>query len=147
MIGNSKQVIQWLCLQDNEKRFKIEEYKGKRNKDQNSKYWKLLYELANVLKISVEELHFKMLKEYSIRYQILVPENQILRGIEYYEKKSIIKKDNKLWEVYYIYTPSHELNTKEFAYLLNGLCEECKEVGIETLSPDELLELKEIIEN
>lgn len=147
MIGNSKQIFTWIKFQDEDKLFIIKEYKEKRNKDQNAKYWKLVYELASALKMSVEELHFKMLKEYSVRYQILIPEGQELRGIDYFEKKSTIKKDNKKWEVYYIYTPSHELNKKEFAYLLNGLCEECKNVGIETLSPDELLELKQIIES
>lgn len=147
MIGDPKKLITWLYEQEKDKQFKIIEYKEKRNKDQNAKYWKLLYELGNTLKLPIEELHFNMLKNYSIRFQILVPECQQLRGIEYFEKKSTIKKDDKLWEVYYIYTPSHELNTKEFAYLLNGLCEECKSVGIETLSPDELLELKQIIES
>ena len=41
--------------------------------------------------------------------------------------------------------PSHELNTYEFALLLNGLCEECRQQDIETLSPNELNELKAII--
>ena len=44
-----------------------------------------------------------------------------------------------------MFTPSHELNTREFALLLNGLCDECREQGIETLSPNELASLKELI--
>ena len=32
-----------------------------------------------------------------------------------------------------------------FFLLLKGLCEECKEQGIETLSPDELKRLEEMI--
>ena len=83
-----------------------------------------------------------MLKEYSQRYEILVPSSYNIRGIEYYEKKSTIKKGDKLFNVYQVYTPSHELKTDEFAILLDGLCEECKQVGIETYSPDELKEIE-----
>ena len=136
--GTPKKLIDWLYDQDKEKVFEIKEYKEKRNNDQNAKYWKLLNELALKLKISVEELHFQMLKFYSQRYQILIPTETSIRGIEYYEKKSTIKKDNKLFDVYIIYTPSHELNTEEFSLLLEGLCNECKEQGIETKSPEEL---------
>lgn len=136
--GTPKKLIDWLYDQDKEKIYEIKEYKEKRNNDQNAKYWKLLNELALKLKISVEELHFQMLKFYSQRYQILIPTETNIRGIEYYEKKSTIKKDNKLFDVYIIYTPSHELNTEEFSLLLEGLCNECKEQGIETRSPEEL---------
>jgi hypothetical protein len=136
--GTPKKLIDWLYDQDKEKVFEVKEYREKRNLDQNAKYWKLLNELALKLKISVEELHFQMLKFYSQRYQILIPTETSIRGIEYYEKKSTIKKDNKLFDVYIIYTPSHELNTEEFSLLLEGLCNECKEQGIETRSPEEL---------
>jgi hypothetical protein len=63
----------------------------------------------------------------------------LLRGIEYYEKKSTIKKDDKLFNVYHVYTPSHELKTDEFAILLDGLCRECQQQGIETRSPNQIL--------
>lgn len=138
MKGTPLKLIQWLYEQDKEKIYEVKQYKEKRNLDQNAKYWKLLNELALKLNIGIEELHFKMLKEYSQRYEILVPSSYNIRGIEYYEKKSTIKKDNKLFDVYIIYTPSHELNTEEFSLLLEGLCNECKEQGIETRSPEEL---------
>ena len=138
MIGQPIKLIQWLYNKDKNKIYKVEEYKESRNKEQNGKYWKLLYQLAYKLNLSVEELHFKMLKEFSTRYEILVPRGTLLTGIDYYEKKSIIKKNGKEFEVYYVFTPSHELNTSEFSKLLQGLCEYCKEQDIETLSPDEL---------
>lgn len=142
--GTPKKLIDWLYDQDKDKIYEIKEYKEKRNKDQNAKYWKLLNELALKLRISIEELHFKMLKFYSQRYQILIPTETSIRGIEYYEKKSTIKKDNKLFDVYIVYTPSHELTTEEFSLLLEGLCNECKEQGIETRSPEELLMDKQL---
>ena len=145
MRGRVKQLIPYMLELDDTKIYEVKEYKEKRNLDQNAKYWKLLNELALTLKIGVEELHFKMLKDYSQRYEILVPKDIKLRGIEYYEKKSKIIRNGQEFIVYQIFTPSHELNTREFALLLQGLCDECKEQGIETLSPNELKKLEEMI--
>lgn len=145
MRGTVKQLIPYMLELDDTKIYEVKEYKEKRNLDQNAKYWKLLNELALTLKISVEELHFKMLKDYSQRYEILVPKDIKLRGIEYYEKKSKIIRNGQEFIVYQVFTPSHELNTREFALLLQGLCDECKEQGIETLSPNELKKLEEMI--
>lgn len=111
----------------------LEKPRKGRNNDQNALYWKLLNELSRKLKIGVEELHFSFLKQYSVRYEILVPSDVELRGIEYKEKKSKIMKGSKEFIVYHVYTPSHELKTDEFAILLKGLCEECETQGIPTI--------------
>lgn len=136
--GTPKKLNSILYDLQQDKIYELKEYKEKRNKDQNAKYWKLLSELSLVLKIGIEELHFNMLKNYSQRYEILVPSEIGVRGIEYYEKKSTISKNGKEFTVYHVFTPSHELNTQEFALLMSGLIEECKQVGIETRSPDEI---------
>ena len=140
LVGNKNKIISWLLNQEESKIFEIKEYKEKRNLDQNAKYYKLLNELALTLKIGTEELHFEMLKNYSVRYQILIPKETELRGIKYYELKKTIKKDNKLFNIYEVYVPSHELKTDEFAMLLNGLIEECKNQDIEVRSPSEIRE-------
>lgn len=140
LIGNKNKIISWLLNQEENKIFEIKEYKEKRNLDQNAKYYKLLNELALTLKIGTEELHFEMLKNYSVRYQILIPKETELRGIKYYELKKTIKKDNKLFNIYEVYVPSHELKTDEFALLLNGLIEECREQNLEVRSPSEIRE-------
>ena len=137
MIGNKKQCIDWL-LETEADIFEVNIYKKQRNKDQNAKYWKLLNELAKKIRMSVDKLHFEMLKSYSVRYEILVPRETSLRGIEYYEKKSTIKKNDKYFNVYHVYTPSHELKTDEFAILLDGLIHEAIQQGIDVRSPIEI---------
>ena len=123
---------------DANKVYELKEYKEQRNKKQNSKYWKLVGELSLVTKIGIEEIHFDMLKNYSQRYEILVPSDKEIRGIDYFEKKSTISKNGKEYTVYHVFTPSHELNESEFAILMKGLIEECKQVGIDTRSPEEI---------
>lgn len=140
MIGIPKKIISWLLNADENKLYQCKMYKEKRNLSQNNKYYALLNELALTLKIGTEELHFEMLKNYSVRYQILIPKETELRGIKYYELKKTIKKDNKLFNIYEVYVPSHELKTDEFAMLLNGLIEECKAQDIEVRSPSEIRE-------
>lgn len=140
LVGNKNKIISWLLNQEEKKIFEIKEYKEKRNLDQNAKYYKLLNELALTLKIGTEELHFEMLKNYSVKYQILIPQDAELRGIKYYELKKTIKKDKKLFNIYEVYVPSRELKTDEFALLLNGLIEECKNQDIEVRSPSEIRE-------
>ena len=138
MIGNAFKIIQYLYNQSKDKLFVIKEYKKKRNNKQNSRYWKLLSELSLKTKIGIEELHFDMLKNYSQRYELLSPVPDI-RGIEYYEKKSKIRRDDgKEYYVFHVYTPSHELRTDEFAILLNGLIHECEQQGIDARSPEEI---------
>lgn len=138
MIGNALKLIEFLYIQDKDKLYEVKEYKKKRNNNQNSRYWKLINELSLKLRVSVEKLHFDMLKSYSPRYEILVPADKEIRGIEYYERKSKIIKDGKEFYVYHVYTPSHELKTDEFAILLNGLIQECIQQGIDTRSPEEI---------
>ena len=139
MKGNPEKLAQYLFQLDKNKIYEIKEVKRKRGLNSNSKYWKLINELSLKLKISVEKLHFEMLKNYSTRFEMLVPATTEIRGIEYYERKSKIVKDGKEYIVYQVYTPSHELKTDEFAILLDGLIQECKQQGIDTRSPSEIL--------
>lgn len=137
MIGSKKQCINWL-LETEADIFEVNIYKKQRNNNQNAKYWKLLNKLAKKLKIGWRELHFNMLKNYSTVWEMLVPEDTKITGIEYYEKNSAIIKNGKRFNVYHVYTPSHELRTDEFAVLLNGLIHECEQQGIDTRSPEEI---------
>ena len=137
MTGSKNQCINWL-LESEADIFDVKVHKEQRNKKQNDKYYKLLNELANKLKIGWRELHFDMLKNYSVTYEMMVPEETEIRGIEYYEKKSTIIKNGKKFNVYHVYTPSHELKTDEFAILLDGLVQECKQQGIDTRSSEEI---------
>ena len=137
MTGSKNQCINWL-LETEADIFDVKVHKEQRNKKQNDKYWKLLNELAKKLKKGWREIHFDMLKNYSVTYEILAPEDVEIRGIEYYEKKSTIIKNGKKFNVYHVYKPSHELKTDEFAILLDGLIQEAQQQGIDTRSSEEI---------
>lgn len=137
MIGNKNQCINWL-LETESDIFEVNIYKKQRNKDQNAKYWTLLYKLSLKLGIGVHELHKQMLRDYSKQGPVCAPSTYDMRGIKYYDVMSKFIKDGVEFTSYHVYTPSHELKTDEFAILLDGLIQECEQQGIETRSPSEI---------
>lgn len=139
MIGNALKLIEFLYIQDKDKLYEVRLYKEKRNNNQNSRYWTLLYKLSLKLKIGVQELHKQMLRDYSKQGVICALSDYDMSGVKYYDIKSKFKKDGKEYIVYQVYTPSHELKTDEFAILLNGLIQECQQQGIDTRSPEEIM--------
>ena len=70
MIGNIEQIIQYLFKQDKTKQYEVKEYKEKRSLNANNYAWKLITEIANVMKISKEEiLHIANLADLNIEEQ------------------------------------------------------------------------------
>lgn len=143
MKGNSKQIIDWLLDQDKEKQFEIKEIKEKRTLTKNAYYWVLINKLANALRTSKEELHIQLLKRYSQVTSICIPGDANIEGfIRYFELDGIFKKNGNEYKIYKVYLPSSEMDNYEFSILLDGIIFECKEMGIETLTPDELRKLE-----
>lgn len=119
--------------------------KQKRTLTANSYYWVLLGKLAKVLRTSNEELHEQLIKRYShtIDYFSTLAEVDITKyGIKYFDVSKTYKSRGKIFKSYIVYKPSSQMDKEEFSYLLDGLISECKEAEIETLTPDQLLELK-----
>ncbi len=122
---------------------KITEYSDKRTKTMNSYYWVLVTQLANVLRTSKDELHAELIKRYSQRDYISLLAN-IKPGdyFPYYEYQNTYKHNNNTFKSYLIFKRSSDMNKQEFSILLNGLISECKEVGISTMTPEEIAQLR-----
>ena len=144
MIGNAKAIIQWLFdQQDVEKLYEIKEKKSKRSLTANAYYWSLLNQLASVMRLSSEEVHFMMLKRYGVYEVVSVRSDIKVDGyFRYYEAIGKSDLDGKEFTHYKIYKGSSEMDSKEFSVLLDGLISECEGVGIATLTPDEVAKLR-----
>ena len=143
MIGTSKDLIKWLLEQDEEKKFEVQECKGKRSLSQNSYCWLLINKIANILRLSKEEIYLQMLEDYGQSILIPVKKGEKPNGyFKYYkyETSSILNGKEADW--YKIYKGSSEFDSKEMTILIDGIIQECKQLGIETLTPDEILKLK-----
>ena len=144
MVGTSKQIIAWLLEQDKEKQYEIKEYKEKRSLNSNNYAWKLITEIANVMRLSKEEVYFEMLKAYGQSQMVSVlAEIDISKYFKYYSEAGESILNGKKFKHYKVYMGSSEMNTKQMSILIDGIVQEAKQLGIETLTPAEISRLKE----
>lgn len=136
---------------------KVTKFRQKRSLDANAYYWQLITKLAEALKISKSRTHNIVLRKYGQREYIdgsivTVPlpdtenaENKALEADTYHLKPTSQVRtgnDGIVYRTYVMLRGSSEYNTKEMSELIDGLVSECKELGIETATPDELERMK-----
>ena len=140
MIGNSQQVIQWLFQQgkDLEKKFEIKEYKPKRSLNQNAYAWELIGKIADKMRLSKEDVYLKMLQDYGQSELISVRADINIKGyFKYYEDYGKGHVEGREFTHYKVYKGSSEMNSKEMAILIDGIIQEARQLGIETITPAE----------
>ena len=148
MIGTKEQILLYLLELDKDKKYEIKEYKEKRSLSQNSYAWALINELANKMRMSKEEMYIQMLEDYSQCLLIPVEKGKKPNGyFKYYKYVASTVINGKEADYYKVFKGSSEFNTEEMTIFLDGVIQECKQLGIETLPPEELERLKQIKEN
>lgn len=144
MIGNAEAIIQYLFHQDRDKLFEVRDYAKKRSLTANAYFWVLVNEIANVTNQSKDEIHLQMLKEYgqnevfSIRSDI-----DVSRYLKYYEEIGKGKVNGKEFTHYRVFKGSSEMDSREMAILIDGVVQEAEQLGIPTLTPNEIARLKQ----
>lgn len=143
MIGNVEQIIHWLFNQDKEKLFEIKEKKKNRTLTQNSYAWELITQLANVLRISKEDLYLKMLEDYGQSSLISVKSDIGISGfVKYYKEVGRSTLNGTEFTHYRIYKGSSQFDTYEMGIFIDGIIHECESVGIPTLTKEQVNNLK-----
>ena len=123
----------------------VKVFRQKRSLDQNSYAWVLIGKMADKLRTSKDEVYLTMLKRYGQGGVIKVsPKNEqaILSALKYYERHEKLYTDTDKY--YRIWAGSSGYNTEEMTIFVDGIISEAKEMGIETLTPDELLEMRSL---
>ena len=141
MIGNRKQIFNYLFSQNDDDKFEINPFREKRGLQANKYYWSLLNELANVLRMSKEDLHLKMLEDYGQGTLVSVIADADLSVFKYYSEVGESILNGKTFKHIKVYKPSSEMNRREFSILLDGLIQECKGQDIETLEDKDIKEM------
>lgn len=123
----------------------LKEHKEKRSLNANAYAWVLITKIADILRTSKEEVYLKMLKRYGQSEIVSILSNIDITGyFKYYEAAGTSTLNDKSFTHYKIFKGSSEYNTKEMAILIDGIVSEAKDLGIETLTPNELEELKKL---
>jgi hypothetical protein len=126
----------------------IKQYKEQRSKDANAYFHVLVNKLARYQGIADDVMKIEMNLQYGTVYINEVTGKvagaKLPKGtnpFDFYEySKWYGEEDN--CDLYIYYKRTHTLDKAEMAKLIDGVVQECKDVGIETLTPRELEELK-----
>ncbi len=121
---------------------KIDKHREKRSLEANAYSWVLQNEISNVLRLSKEEVHFQMLKDYGQRdYISALASVNIANYYDYFEEKSTFKQNGKLFKSYVIYRGTHTYDSREMSIFIDGVVQEARNLGIETLEDREIEKL------
>lgn len=128
-------------------------YRQKRSLDANAYYWQLLSKVAEKLLLTKSHAHNIMLRKYG---QILIIDGKAVYLVlpdtedaertadeaETYHVKPLSQvKEGKggiMYRTYIMLRGSSDYDTKEMSTLIEGLVSDAKELGIETMTAEEL---------
>ena len=128
----------------------IKEYSPKRSLNANKYFHTLVDKIAAIQGVSHTEIHNHLIAEYGCvdkEINNLILDDSIpwerIESIHLRPTTATKVLDNgRLYRVYIVMRGSHTYDTKEMSRLIDGTVFEAKELGIETLTPDELERMK-----
>ena len=149
MVGTPQELVQWLFLQDRDKKFKIDEYREKRSLNANAYFHVLVNKIAEVTGASTIEVKNDLIRDYG-QYHYL-PDGALdwaikpatfdyrkSEDVHYQPTDRYIMDKGKQLHVFIVMRGSHTYDTKEMSILINGAVAEAKQLEIETLTPNEI---------
>ena len=140
-IKNEIEELKNIILNGKELTVEIKQYRHKRSIDSNAYMWLLLNEMASICKTTKDELYIEVLSRYGVFTHIVVKPSIVDRvKAEWRTVREVgeIKIGNKTGVQLQCYFGSSTYNTKEMSTLIDGVVQEAKELGIETISGTEI---------
>lgn len=139
--GKPLALINWLStIAEQDKEYQIAAYHPKRSLAANNYAWVLITRIAEAMTPpqSKEAVYLEMLKRYGQSEFISVVSGIDIHGyFKYFEEYGKGHVDGREFTHYKIYKGSSEFDAREMNVLLEGIIQEAKELGIETITPQE----------
>lgn len=123
----------------------LKKHREKRSLNANAYAWVLITQIGNGLRKSKEEIYLDMLKAYGQGGAVSVQErfaDSFKRSYKYHESLGKSELHGQMWEHFRFWIGSSNYNTQEMSILIDGIVQEAKNLGIETLPPEELERMK-----
>ena len=126
----------------------IKKHRRLRSLDANAYAWVLITKLAESMQppLSKEEVYRLMLQRYGQGGVISVQTEKLAsvkRAFDYWEEKGTGTVNGKEFSHLHVWVGSSKYDTKEMAMFIDGIIAECKELGIETDTPEQIARFKE----
>lgn len=132
--------VTWLSIEIKKKR-------KKRSLDANAYCWVLLQKLAEATNSDRWSVYLEMLKRYSRAFTfIVVKEDAVERTKEQWREcidLGEVDINGQKGHQLQVFFGSSTFDSKEMSVFIDGIVSECKELGIETIPPEELERMKE----
>lgn len=123
----------------------VKPYKKRRSLNANAYAWKLITDIADVIRAPKEAVYLQMLKRYGQSELISVLSHiPIAEYVKYSEEAGESTLNGKLFKHYRVYKGSSEFDTREMAILIDGICAEARELNIPTETPEEIERMKSL---
>lgn len=131
----------------------IKRYREKRSREANAYYWSLVSEMADKLGQTNAWIHNDMLRKYGallsvdgkLGYMVVADTeeawNEVCESeICHLKPTSEVRKgmDGIMYRTYMVLIGSRYYDTKQMSRLIQGVVRECREFGIETITPNEM---------
>lgn len=130
-------------MQPDDAKLEVKPYKEKRSLNANAYAWTLIQKIADVLRKDKNKVYVEMLDRYGQSEVVSVRADIDVNGIfKYYKEVGTGTVNGKEFTHYRVFKGSSEYDTKEMSILIDGIVSEAKDLGIETLTPEELQRLK-----
>ena len=159
--GTAKELVFKLARIEDDRVFDVIVHREKRSLNQNAYYHLLLGKVADKLRISKTRLHNDMLRHYGQPMLIdgkpvcvMIPDTDESEKIAWESNTvhlrptsaTVVGKNDQTYRQYVMLRGSHELDSREMSVLVEGIVQEAKQLGIETLTPAQLAEMRALEE-
>lgn len=122
----------------------IKPFREKRSLDANALCWKLCEEIADVLRLSKNEVYIQMLKDYGQSDIVsALADVDVSYYFKYYEAAGTGTVNGKRFIHYKVFKGSSEYDRREMSILLDGIVREARQLDIPVWSRQEIEAIKE----
>ena len=126
----------------------LKPYREKRSLNANNYAWKLITDIANVLRTSKESVYFSMLQRYGQSKMIsALADIPLGEYVKYYTEAGESTLNGTLFKHYKVYKGSSDFDKREMAIFIDGIVQVAKDLDIDTRTPEEIAQLKSLWDN
>ena len=122
----------------------VDTYKEKRSLSANAYLWILCTKIASILKTTKDEVYRTYIRRQGIYKQLEISNNAVetfltawgMHGVGWIAEK-VDEARREGFSLIHAYYGSSVYNKAQMCRLLDSIIEDCKEIGIETITPEE----------
>mgnify|MGYP000985134362 CR=1 FL=1 len=123
----------------------IKQHRKKRSTDANAMLWGLIGKIAAALMADKDDIYLMMLERYGVYTHVIVKPHVVEQvKLQWRTVRGLgeVTVNGQTGIQLQCYFGSSTYDTKQMATLIDGVVSECQEMGIDTLPPDEIQDLK-----